>query len=84
MTHTFILVRDIKRLKSGEMKFMRRTARYSLWDPRRNEDILEELNIYPVKNKLAQYMNRLFFYILSAGRKTLDTQNNSLNVYVSK
>jgi hypothetical protein len=46
--------RDIRRLKAAEMKFMRRTAGYSLLDHRRNEDILEELRVDPVKKKLAQ------------------------------
>jgi hypothetical protein len=37
--------RDIRRLKAAEMKFIRRTAGYSLLDHRRNEDILEELKV---------------------------------------
>jgi hypothetical protein len=35
------------------MKFMRRTAGYSLLDHRRNENILEELQVDPVEKKLA-------------------------------
>jgi len=35
------------------MKFMRRTAGYTLLDHRRNEDILEELNVDPAENKSA-------------------------------
>jgi hypothetical protein len=31
--------------KTAEMKFMRRTAGYSLLDSRRNEDILETLRV---------------------------------------
>jgi hypothetical protein len=33
------------------MKFMRRTAGYSLLDQRRNEDILEELKVDLVEKK---------------------------------
>jgi predicted esterase YcpF (UPF0227 family) len=43
--------RDIKRLKMTEVKSMRRTAAYSLFDHRSNKDILEELKVDPVENK---------------------------------
>jgi hypothetical protein len=46
--------RDVRRLKTAEMKFMRRTTGYSLLDHRRNEDIFEELKAEPVEKKLAQ------------------------------
>jgi hypothetical protein len=36
---------DERRLISAEMCFLRRTAGYSLWDHKRNEDILTELQI---------------------------------------
>jgi ABC-type ATPase involved in cell division len=47
--------RDIGRLKTTEINFMRRTAGYILLDHRKNEDILEEIKVDPVENKLAQY-----------------------------
>jgi hypothetical protein len=47
--------RDIRRLKIPDMEFMRRTAGYSLLYQRRNEDILEELNVDPMEKKLAYY-----------------------------
>jgi hypothetical protein len=37
---------SIRRLKTAELRFMSCTAGYSLLDHRRNENILEELNIY--------------------------------------
>jgi hypothetical protein len=40
------------------MKFMRRTAEYSLLDHRRNEDILEELKVDSVEKKLARYKQK--------------------------
>jgi hypothetical protein len=40
---------DIRSIQTVEMKFMKRTARYSLLDHRRNEDILKEIKIYPVE-----------------------------------
>jgi len=36
------------------MKFMRRITGYSLLDHKKNEDILEELKVDPIENKLAQ------------------------------
>jgi len=39
----------MRRLKTAEMKFTGHTAGYSLWDCRRNEDILEELKADPIE-----------------------------------
>jgi len=41
------------------MKFMKHTAGYNLLDHRR-KDILEELLVEPVKNKLAQYKQKSY------------------------
>jgi len=46
-----------RRQQSG--KFMRRTVRYSLIGRRRNEDILEELKVDTVENKLTQYKQKI-------------------------
>jgi hypothetical protein len=43
--------RDIRRLKTAEMRFVRRTARYSLFYYRKKR-FLEELNVEPVEEKL--------------------------------
>jgi hypothetical protein len=56
------------------MKFKRRTAEYSLLDHRNNEYILKELRVDPVEKKVAQYKQN--GYIMSAGWKILDKQNN--------
>jgi hypothetical protein len=42
-----------KTMKTAEMKFMRHTAGCSLSDQRRNDDIVEELTVGPIENKLA-------------------------------
>ena len=34
------------------MKFLRRTAGYTLLDHKRNDEILEELKVQPAENKL--------------------------------
>jgi len=36
----------LRKLKTTEIKFMRETAWYSLWDHRRDDNISEELNLY--------------------------------------
>ncbi|KAJ4429268.1 hypothetical protein ANN_26271 [Periplaneta americana] len=43
---------DISRLRAAEMKYLRRTAGYTLLDHKRNEDILQELNMQPLEEKL--------------------------------
>jgi hypothetical protein len=64
------------------MKFMERTAGYSLLDRRTNEDVLQEPKLDPVGKKPTQYKQGRLNHI---GRmKTLNTQNNSLNIDLSK
>jgi hypothetical protein len=49
------------------MKFVRSTAGDSLLDHRRNEDILEELKVDSVGQKLAQYKQKLLnHYVFSS------------------
>jgi hypothetical protein len=47
--------RDIQRLQTIEMIYMRHTAGYNLIHHRRNEDILEKLNVDTDEEKSAQY-----------------------------
>ena len=44
--------KDKERLTSVEMKYFRRTAGYTLFDHKGNEEILEEMKIEPVDEKL--------------------------------
>jgi hypothetical protein len=37
------------------VKFFRRTAGYALFDHKRNEEILEELKVEPVDEKIRRY-----------------------------
>jgi hypothetical protein len=46
---------DKNRLRTPEMKYLRRTAGYTLLDHRRNEEILEELHVTPLEDKLCTY-----------------------------
>lgn len=62
--------RDISRLRAAEMKYLRRTAGYTLLDHKRNEDILQELNMQPLEEKITEYRNRWLEHIsrMEAGR----------------
>ena len=46
-----------RRLEAIEMKFLRNAAGYTLMDKRRSEDIRQELNIFKLIDKIAQYRN---------------------------
>jgi hypothetical protein len=45
----------IKKKTSTEMKFFRRTAGYTLFDHQRNEEVLEEMKVKPVDEKLRRH-----------------------------
>jgi len=44
-----------RRITAAEMKYMRRTARYTWTDYKTNEDISNELKITPILDKLLEY-----------------------------
>jgi hypothetical protein len=44
---------DLRRLKTAEIKFMRRTAEYLLLDHRMDGDILEEIKVERVKKEIS-------------------------------
>jgi hypothetical protein len=46
---------DERRLISAEMRFLRRTAGYTGWDHKRNEDILTELQMSQITEFKCQY-----------------------------
>jgi hypothetical protein len=46
---------DERRLISAEMRFLRRTAGYTGWDHKRNEDILTELQMSQITEFIYQY-----------------------------
>lgn len=47
--------KDMNRIKATEMKFFRRTAGYTLLDRKRNEEILEQLEVESVEEKISRY-----------------------------
>jgi hypothetical protein len=50
---------DERRLISAEMHFLRRTAGYTHWDHKRNENILTELQISQIREFIYQYRKKL-------------------------
>jgi hypothetical protein len=48
---------DESRITACEMKFMRRTAGYTKWDLKRNEEVLKELAVEPILDYICSYQN---------------------------
>ena len=46
---------DKRKIEAAEMRFLRPTARYTLWDKKRTSDIREQLGIFYINDKLTQY-----------------------------
>jgi hypothetical protein len=55
---------------SAEMRFLRRTAGYTRWDHKRNEDILTELQISQITEFICQYRKnwKEYVYRMSSDR----------------
>jgi hypothetical protein len=68
---------DDKRLEAAEMKFMRKTAGLTLWDRKRNEEILKNLKVEPVSKFIQNYRANLKNYIERTGSNRIP--NNLLN-----
>jgi hypothetical protein len=54
---------DRNRLQTVEMKYLWQTAAYTLLNHKRNEDILEELHVTPLENRLCTYKHKWFQHI---------------------
>jgi hypothetical protein len=51
--------KDKERLTSVGIKFFRKTAGYTLFDHKKNEEVLEQLKAEPVNEKLIRYKSNL-------------------------
>ncbi|KAJ4438169.1 hypothetical protein ANN_14108 [Periplaneta americana] len=60
--------KDMNRIKATEMKFFRRTAEYTLLDRKRNEEMLEQLQVESVEEKISRYkfkwLDHIFYVIM--------------------
>jgi hypothetical protein len=54
---------DKNRLRTAEMKYLRRTAVYTLFNHKRNEEILEELHVTPLEDRLCTYRHKWFQHV---------------------
>jgi hypothetical protein len=50
-----VILTDEKGLQAAEMKFMRKTACLTLWDHKRNEEILKNLKFEPIFKFILNY-----------------------------
>jgi hypothetical protein len=55
---------DKNRLRTAEMKYLRRTAGHTFLNHKRNEEILEELHVTPLEDKLCTYRHKWFQHVL--------------------
>ncbi|KAJ4445670.1 hypothetical protein ANN_12354 [Periplaneta americana] len=65
---------DVQRLTTAEMRFLRRTAGYSLLDHKRNELITKELKITPIYEHLNHYRQKWLNHVNRMDRSRLPTQ----------
>jgi hypothetical protein len=54
---------DKYRLRTAEIKYLRRTAGYTLLNQKRNEEILEELHVTALEDKLCTYRHKWFQHV---------------------
>jgi hypothetical protein len=62
---------DNSRITAAEMKFMRKTAKYTWQDHRRDQDVTEELQIRPVVEKINNYKNKWIQHVRRMDRAGL-------------
>ena len=46
---------DKRKIEAAEIRFLRPTAGYTLWDKKRSTDIREHLGIFNINDKLTEY-----------------------------
>ncbi|KAJ4450125.1 hypothetical protein ANN_01532 [Periplaneta americana] len=47
--------KDVSRITASQMRFMRATAGYTRWDHKKNEDLMQELQIEPIMQFISKY-----------------------------
>jgi len=66
-----IKARDARRITAAEMKYMRRTAGYTLTDHKTNTQITKELKITPILDKLQEYKRNWIYHVNRMPRSRL-------------
>jgi hypothetical protein len=54
---------DKNRLRTAEMKYLRWTAGYTLLNQKGNDEILQELHVTPLEDKLCTYRHKWFQHV---------------------
>jgi len=67
-----------KPLTSVEMKSFRRTAGYTLFDHKSNEEILEEFKIEPADEKLSRYKSNWLRHVTRMDSNRMPQNNAAL------
>ena len=62
---------DETTMTACEMKFMHRIAGCTMWDYRKNDDILEELKMVPIINYIHQYQQNRYQHVNRMSRSRI-------------
>jgi hypothetical protein len=70
--NNFLCFRALKsRITAAEMKYMRKTAKYTWQDQKRNQEIMNELKTNPVLEKINNYKEKLIQHVHRMERSRL-------------
>jgi hypothetical protein len=62
---------DESRIIAAEVKFLRKTAQYTLYDHKKNWDIIKELNTQSIIEKISKYKNKWMQHVRRMDRSRL-------------
>ena len=66
-----VKARDARRITAAEMKYMRRTAGYTRTDHKTNTQIVKDLKITPILDKLQEYKRNWILHVNRMRRNRL-------------
>jgi hypothetical protein len=75
---------DERRLMSAEMRFIRRTAGYTLLDRKKSEDILQELKVDPIMDFVQEYRKSWKEHVIRMNKNRLPKKKCSSMFLVAK
>jgi hypothetical protein len=58
-------------IMAAEMKFLRKTAQYTLYDHKKNQDIIKELNTHSIIEKINKYKNKWIQHVRRMDRSRI-------------
>jgi hypothetical protein len=69
---------DKTRLTTSEMKFLRKTVGYTLMDHKQNEEIIRELQVAPIINKIQNYKTKWIQHVSRMGDQRYPKKNAAI------